>query len=221
MISFTDNAQTVIDPSAITRMTAKVRKKSSVRMPPISRDLAEMSQLTTRSTPAVPLLRGKSMAPERPSDLKEGTRPLVHPSTSLPSRKISHQKKKSREDQVLDLLVEASEQKDREEGKEVSSYRPRSRKPHPILAERSISLVDEVFFDTPHPRLLDPHQATPGPVGAPPPEVSSYHPDLAQSPPTSAKLKGSYLFDPAAISLAEDNRVVSYNYAGNITYIGR
>ncbi|CAB55122.3 Peptidase S54 rhomboid domain-containing protein [Caenorhabditis elegans] len=223
-----------MDPSAMSRMTAKVRKKSSIRVPPLARFTDEASSLTSsRSAPIVQRCN-KTLSvqqPERPSDLAEGTKPIIHPSASLPGRvgKSSFLKKKSsstQEDVVLELLAEESEQKDLEDGRmeDVAgpSFRIRSRKPtHPAI-ERSISLIDEVFFDTPPPHLRPIPPELQGPAGMPAPELEAYHPDIAQSPPTSAKLaapskSSPFPYETAKISVVPE--VVGYHQAGNISYI--
>uniref|UniRef100_A0A8R1I055 Rhomboid domain-containing protein n=1 Tax=Caenorhabditis japonica TaxID=281687 RepID=A0A8R1I055_CAEJA len=213
-----------MDPSAIPRMKAQVRKRSSVRAPPQSRDLSELSHVTTQSSPAfLPVLkRGKSMAPDRPSNLKEGTRPFIAPSTSLPSRaRLSQRKKKlSQEEQVLEFLVEESEKIDRQQEPKDKNMRIRARN------ERTISLVDEVFFDTPK-RFLRSSDSVIGPAGMAPPELDAYHPDIAQSPPKSAILDPqsySYTFDPQSVMVADTPLAfgtgkVRYHQVGNISYI--
>uniref|UniRef100_A0A1I7SXR6 Rhomboid domain-containing protein n=1 Tax=Caenorhabditis tropicalis TaxID=1561998 RepID=A0A1I7SXR6_9PELO len=232
-----DEAQGVeMDPTAISRMTARVRKKSSIRQPPLARFTDDTSHPLTesKSAPAPLLQRFKTSAPlERPCDLQEGTRPIIHPSSSLPTQVGSMRlKKKSRqEDDVLEMLVEESEQKDREDGREHPlkdvagpSFRVKSRRPalhHPPV-ERSISLVDEVFFDTPPMGLRAIPPELQGPAGMLPPEVDAYHPDIAQSPPTSARLPSTsalspYPFETAHITVIPD--VVGYPQAANISYI--
>ncbi|CAJ43915.1 Rhomboid-like protein [Caenorhabditis elegans] len=56
----------------------------------------------------------------------------------------------------------------------------------------------------------------------PAPELEAYHPDIAQSPPTSAKLaapskSSPFPYETAKISVVPE--VVGYHQAGNISYI--
>ncbi|KAF1755703.1 hypothetical protein GCK72_012153 [Caenorhabditis remanei] len=216
-----------MDPSAMSRMTAKVRKKSSVRAPPLARFTEETHHLTESKSAPPPLLqRFKTMnPPERPCDLQEGTRPIIHPSASLPSRVSKMSKKSSRqEDEVLEMLAEESEQKDIEDGRRitVSSVRPSRRRPAHLPIQRSISLVDEVFFDTPPLNLRPIPSELQGPAGMLPPEVDAYHPDIAQSPPTSAALPAHsrlspYPFETAKITVVPE--VSGYPQAAYISYI--
>ncbi|ULT93075.1 hypothetical protein L3Y34_002926 [Caenorhabditis briggsae] len=216
----------VSDPSAMSRMTAKIRKKSSVRVPPLARFTDHEPHLTESKSAPPPLLQRfkTTTTPERPCNLGEGTRPIIHPSSSLPSRvgSLRLKKKTSRqEDEVLEMLAEESEQKDREDGRAGPSFRmaARSRRPAYLPIERSISLVDEVFFDTPKPHLRPIPSELQGPAGMFPPEVDHYHPDIAQSPPTSARLSTAspYPFETAKITVVPE--VVGYPHAANITYI--
>ncbi|CAL2038669.1 unnamed protein product [Caenorhabditis brenneri] len=226
-----DEAQGVemaLDPTALSRMTARVRKKSSIRQPPLARFTEEATHLTeSKSAPAPLLQRFKTTSPpERPCDLQEGTRPIIHPSASLPGRVGSMKKKSRQEDEVLEMLVEESEQKDIEDGKYVVpliTHARRSRRPTHLPIERSISLVDEVFFDTPPVPLRGAPPELQGPAGMLPPEVEAYHPDIAQSPPTSARLlpaatsSSPYPFETAKITVAP--QVAGYGHAANISYI--
>ncbi|CAI2352035.1 unnamed protein product [Caenorhabditis sp. 36 PRJEB53466] len=206
-----------MDPSAMSRMTAKVRKKSSIRIPAISsRDPAELS---TRSAPPFSVLqRGKTTAPpERPSDLTAGTRPLIHPSASLPSRdrRIFDEEK-----------IEAGGSGTGTAGRGIGAKGSRGgegggarRNQLQISIQEAVSNARGTF-NLPGGRGSDGHAST-SPAGAPPPELDAYHPDIAQSPPTSAKLATagtSYQFDP--ITVAETpGGVVGYHQEGNITYI--